>query len=130
MTNLVFDFSNMLHRSMFIVGGFGKNGYTFDSQYELDQLMRKLTTDIVSTIRQINPSRVIFTSDTKSWRKDIEIEENEGNISKISPKTLKTADQLRIGKPKRSANGSTTCICRPRATESWDSDLLKNPSNC
>jgi len=29
-------------------------------------------------IRLINPSRVIFAVDDKSWRKDIEIEENEG----------------------------------------------------
>jgi hypothetical protein len=34
--------------------------------------------DISQVIRTINPSRVIFAIDSKSWRKDISIDENEG----------------------------------------------------
>jgi hypothetical protein len=78
MTNAIFDLSNMFFRSMFIVGGYGKKQYTFDSQRELDQLMRKVATDVTSVIRSINPSRVIFAFDSKSWRKNISIDENEG----------------------------------------------------
>lgn len=78
MTNAIFDLSNMFFRSMFIVGGYGKKQYTFDSQREQDQLMRKVATDITSVIRSINPSRVIFALDSKSWRKSISIDENEG----------------------------------------------------
>ena len=78
MTNAIVDLSNMFFRSMFIVGGFGKKQYTFDSQNEVDQLMRKVATDISSVIRDINPSRVIFALDSRSWRKDIPIDENEG----------------------------------------------------
>lgn len=78
MTNAIFDLSNMFFRSMFIVGGYGKKQYTFDSEKETDQLMRKVATDISSVIRQINPSRVIFALDSKSWRKNIPIDENEG----------------------------------------------------
>jgi len=63
---------------MFIVGGFGKKQYTFDSQREMDQLMRKVAIDVTSVIRTINPSRVIFALDNKSWRKKISIDENEG----------------------------------------------------
>ena len=63
---------------MFIVGGFGKNGFTFDSQEEIDQLVRKVATDTAFTLRQVNPTRVIFAVDSKSWRKGIEIAENEG----------------------------------------------------
>lgn len=73
-----FDISNMFFRSMYIVGGYGNNGYTYDKQFELDQLMRKIATDIAFTIRQLNPTRVIFTLDSGSWRKQIEIAENEG----------------------------------------------------
>jgi len=65
-------------RSLFIVGGYGKKKYTFDSQKEQDQLMRKIATDITAIIRSINPSRVIFALDSKSWRKGISIDENEG----------------------------------------------------
>jgi hypothetical protein len=78
MTNAIFDLSNMFFRSMFIVGGYGKKQYTFDSEKETDQLMRKVATDISSIIRQINPSRVVFALDSKSWRKNIPIDENEG----------------------------------------------------
>lgn len=63
---------------MYIVGGFGRKGYTFNTQDEIDQLMRKVTTDVAFTLRQVTASRVIFAVDSKSWRKEIEIEENEG----------------------------------------------------
>jgi len=77
MTNLVFDMNNMLFRSMFVISGFS-NKYTFDSQRETDELMRKITTDITFLVRLINPSRVIIAKDDRSWRKQINIEENEG----------------------------------------------------
>lgn len=78
MTNAIFDLSNMFFRSLFIVGGYGSKQYSFDNQGELDQLMRKVSMDVSQVIRQINPSRVIFALDSKSWRKDISIDENEG----------------------------------------------------
>jgi len=78
MINLIFDLNNIAYRSMFIVGGYGAQQFTFDSQSEVDQLMRKITTDVAYIIRQINPSRVIFALDDKSWRKSINIEENDG----------------------------------------------------
>jgi 5'-3' exonuclease len=78
MTNLVFDMNNMLFRSMFVLNGFGKAQYTFDSQREIDELMRKIAMDISFLIRLTNPSRVIIAKDDRSWRKNISIEENEG----------------------------------------------------
>lgn len=78
MTNAIFDLSNMFFRSLFIVGGYGSKQYSFDNQVELDQLMRKVATDVSQVIRTINPSRVIFALDSRSWRKDISIDENEG----------------------------------------------------
>lgn len=78
MTNAIFDLSNMFFRSLFIVGGYGSKQYTFHSQSELDQLMRKVATDVSQVIRQVNPSRILFAMDSKSWRKGISIDENEG----------------------------------------------------
>jgi len=78
MTNLIFDLNNIAHRSMFVVGGYGAKQFTFDSQSEVDQLMRKMAIDIAYIIRLINPSRIIFALDSRSWRKDIKIDENEG----------------------------------------------------
>jgi 5'-3' exonuclease len=78
MTNLIFDLNNIVHRSMFVVGGYGSKKFTFDSQSEIDQLMRKIAMDTTFIIRLINPSRILFALDDKSWRKDIKIDENEG----------------------------------------------------
>ena len=78
MTNLIFDLSNMAHRAMFTVSGYGAKQYTFDTQAEVDQLMRKMATDMAFIMRLINPSRIIFALDSKSWRRTIKIEENDG----------------------------------------------------
>jgi len=78
MINLVIDGNNIIFRSMFVCGNYGEKGYTFDKQYELDQLMRKVCIDISYIVRHVNPSRVIVSFDSKSWRKDISIDENDG----------------------------------------------------
>lgn len=78
MTNLVFDLSALFYRSLYNVNGYGSKPYTFDSQIELDQLMRKCAIDISFIIRQANCSRIIFALDSRSWRKDISIDENDG----------------------------------------------------
>jgi 5'-3' exonuclease, N-terminal resolvase-like domain len=77
MTNLIFDLNNIAHRSMFVVSGYSTK-FTFDSQSEIDKLMRKLAMDVAYLIRLINPARVIFALDDKSWRKTIKIDENDG----------------------------------------------------
>lgn len=78
MTTLLFDTTNILFRSMFAAQGFGAEYFTYDSGEECSKLMRKLCTDCAQIIRTINPSRVVFCKDAKSWRKQITIEENEG----------------------------------------------------
>jgi len=57
---------------------YGSKKYTFDTQSEIDQLMRKISMDVSFIIRIINPSKVIFCQDDSSWRKDIKIDENDG----------------------------------------------------
>jgi predicted nucleic acid-binding protein len=41
-------------------------------------LIRKIATDVSYIIRNINPSRIIFALDDKSWRRNIKIDENDG----------------------------------------------------
>jgi len=65
-------------RSLFAISGFGSKSYTFDNQKELDELMRKVAMDTSYIIRGMVPGRVIMAVDDKSWRKSIEIEENDG----------------------------------------------------
>ena len=75
--NLLFDTTNMFHRSLFTAsmnyGGGSSESYDYSTQLECDQLMRQLCADIALVIRQTKPDRVMFCKDTKSWRKDIEI---------------------------------------------------------
>ena len=78
MTNLIFDLNNIAHRSLFMVSGYGTKSYTFNNDTEIQQLMRKMATDIAFLTRIINPSRIFFAQDSTSWRKDIQIDENDG----------------------------------------------------
>lgn len=79
MINCHFDLTNMVFRSMFSINAYEKGAqYTYHSQQEIDELMRKLSTDIAFILRMLNPGRVSLCVDSKSWRKKIEIEENEG----------------------------------------------------
>lgn len=78
MINVIIDLNNIAHRSLFVVGGYGSKSYSFDSQFEVDQLMRKMAMDLALIIRSISPSRVILAKDYSSWRKEISIEENDG----------------------------------------------------
>jgi len=78
MINLIFDLNNICFRSLFTVSGYGKNSFTFNTDAEVQQLVRKMAMDIAYIIRLINPSRIIFAQDSKSWRKSIPIDENEG----------------------------------------------------
>jgi len=89
MTNLIFDLNNLAFRSLFIISGYGSKQYTFDAQSEIDQLMRKMAMDISFIIRLINPSRIIFAIDSKSWRRNINIEENDGyKAQRVKSKTI------------------------------------------
>lgn len=89
MTNLIFDLNNIAHRSMFVVGGYGSKKFTFDSQSEIDQLMRKMAMDIAFIVRLVNPSRIILAQDDSSWRKDIKIDENDGyKGNRVKNKTI------------------------------------------
>ncbi|MGL5692055.1 MAG: hypothetical protein ACRDD8_14730 [Bacteroidales bacterium] len=79
MVNLVVDITNIFYRAMFSTSNYGKEKvYTYDSEFECAQLIRKIAIDVTTIIRQVNPNRVILCKDSRSWRKDIEIEENEG----------------------------------------------------
>lgn len=79
MVNLLVDITNMFYRAMFSTSNYGKeSSYTYDSEFECEQLMRKICTDLSLVIRQTKPTRVMFCKDSRPWRKDIEIIENEG----------------------------------------------------
>ena len=78
MNNIIFDGNYLFHRSMFIIN-LNSKGKLLESEKQQKQFIRKIATDMSYVIRQFGkPKRVIFTIDSKSWRKEIEIIENEG----------------------------------------------------
>lgn len=79
MINCCFDLTNMMFRSMFSINGYEKGpAYSYNSQKELDELMRKIATDISLILRTFNPGRASLCMDSSSWRKEINIDENDG----------------------------------------------------
>lgn len=78
-TNLIIDGNNIFYQSLFVTNGGKTNGVLLESLEDQEMLIRKVATDLAFTIRHFgNISRIIFTIDSPSWRKDIEIEENDG----------------------------------------------------
>lgn len=79
MVNLLVDITNMFYRSMFSTSNYGIDKmYTYNTEFECEQLMRKICIDLALVIRQTNANRVMLCKDSKPWRADIEIIENEG----------------------------------------------------
>jgi 5'-3' exonuclease len=75
--SLIFDGNYFFYKTLFIFGGYsGNGGKTLESQQDQEMFIRKIATDMTHAIRAFgNPSRIIFTIDSKSWRKEIEIED-------------------------------------------------------
>jgi 5'-3' exonuclease len=74
--NIIIDGNYLFYKTLFIFGGYAKTGKLLSSDTDQEMFMRKVATDLSHAIRTFgNPSRVIFTIDSKSWRKEIEIEE-------------------------------------------------------
>ena len=70
--NLVFDYSNMAFRSLFIIGKVGLRD-NYASQKDINRYITKLATDISYIVRTYVPeSRVIMAMDAKGpWRKEL-----------------------------------------------------------
>jgi 5'-3' exonuclease len=74
--NLIVDGNYLFYKTLFIFGGYSKGGKVLSSATDQEMFIRKVATDLSHAIRTFgNPSRVIFTVDSRSWRKDVEIEE-------------------------------------------------------
>ena len=79
-TNLIIDGNNIFYQSLFVIKtGKYQTKPLLSTEDEQEMLIRKIATDLSFTIRHFNNvSRIIFTIDSQSWRKSIEIEENDG----------------------------------------------------
>ena len=74
--NLIFDGNYLFYKTLFIFGSYAKKGKVLSTDTDQEMFIRKIATDMTHAIRSFgNPSRIIFTIDSKSWRKEVLIEE-------------------------------------------------------
>lgn len=77
MINVLIDGNYIFHKTFGVFGGYGnKNpGDILGSENEQSMFIRKISTDLCSSLRSIPAGgKLIFTADSRSWRKDVEIE--------------------------------------------------------
>lgn len=78
MINILIDGNYIFHKTFGIFGGYGKvdPGKILKTKSEQGAFIRKVSTDLCSSLKFLPPGgRMIFTTDSRSWRKDIEIED-------------------------------------------------------
>ena len=74
--NLIFDGNYLFYKTLFIFGGYSKSGRILESKTDQEMFIRKIATDMSHAIRTFgNPTKVVFTIDSRSWRKEIAIED-------------------------------------------------------
>jgi 5'-3' exonuclease len=75
--NIIIDGNYLFYKTLFIFGGYGSNSEkTLGSKQDQEMFIRKIATDMSYAIRTFgNPTRIILTFDSKSWRKEVVIED-------------------------------------------------------
>lgn len=72
---IIFDGNYLFYKSLFIFSTYGQSGKLLEDENSQAMFVRKIATDMSYAIRQFgNPDHVIFTIDSRSWRKDIAIQ--------------------------------------------------------
>ena len=75
--NILFDTNYLFRKTLGIFAGYGPvdPAEIFSRKEDRSAFIRKVTTDMCSTLRSLPPaSRIIMCTDSSSWRKEIEIE--------------------------------------------------------
>lgn len=73
---LIFDGNYLFYKSLFVFSSYGSKGKLLEDKKDQAMFMRKIATDLAYAIRQFgNPDQIVFTVDSRSWRKDIAIQE-------------------------------------------------------
>jgi 5'-3' exonuclease len=77
MINIAVDGNYIFHKTFGIFAGYGKvdPGKILKNKKEQSAFIRKISTDLCSSLRDLpTGGRLVFTADSRSWRKRIEIE--------------------------------------------------------
>jgi len=86
---LIFDGNYLFYKSLFVFSSYGSSGKLLEEEKDQAMFIRKIATDMSYAIRQFgNPDHIIFTIDSRSWRKDVIIADGsyKGNREKDESK--------------------------------------------
>jgi len=77
MINVCSDGNYIFHKTFGVFGGYGKDpAEVLETTGDQSLFIQKISTDLCAALKKLpTGGRSIFTSDSKSWRKDVEIEE-------------------------------------------------------
>lgn len=85
---IIIDGNYLFYKTLFVTKGYGtmpEGRKYLSNKSEIGVFMRKVATDLVYSLNTFSGfSRLIFTKDSKSWRKEIEIPGHEGYKSSRS----------------------------------------------
>lgn len=91
MINILIDGNYVFHKTFGIFGGYGpKNpGEVLGSKGEQAMFVRKISTDLCASLRLLpTGGRLIFTTDSRSWRKDVEIEDGGYKSNRVKDENV------------------------------------------
>ena len=77
MINICVDGNYIFHKTFGVFAGYGNvdPGKVFSKKSDQTMFIRKVATDLCSSLNNLpSGGRLIFTADSKSWRREIEIE--------------------------------------------------------
>ena len=79
MINILIDGNYIFHKTFGVFAGYGSNvdpGKVLKSKSDQSMFIRKIATDLCSSLKMLPiGGRLVFASDSRSWRKDVEIED-------------------------------------------------------
>jgi len=91
MINILIDGNYIFHKTFGIFGGYGtKNpAEVLGSKGEQAMFVRKIATDLCASLRLLpTGGRLIFTTDSRSWRKDVEIEDGGYKSNRVKDENV------------------------------------------
>ena len=91
MVNILIDGNYIFHKTFGVFGGYGNvdPGKILRDKKEQAAFVRKISTDLCASLKMIpQGGRMIFTSDSRSWRKDIEIEDGGYKSGRVKDETV------------------------------------------
>jgi 5'-3' exonuclease len=91
MINILVDGNYIFHKTFGVFGGFGvKNpAEVLGTPGEQAMFIRKVATDLCAGLKLLpQGGRLIFTSDSRSWRKDVEIEDGGYKSNRVKDETV------------------------------------------